>query len=53
MDPKTGKVILKASLKGADQELLDAIAAVKKGLFKPDRENNELTRALKNPEHPG
>ena len=53
LDPKIGKVILKASLKGADQELLDAIAAAKKGLFKPDRENDELTRALKNPEHPG
>ena len=53
LDPKTGKVILKASLKGADQELLDAIDDAKKGIFKPDRENDELTRALKNPEHPG
>ena len=53
LDPLTGKVIEKASLKGADKELLAAIADAKKGLFLPDRENNELTRALKNPEHPG
>ena len=53
LDPKTGKVIIKASLKGADQEILDAIADAKKGIFIPERENDELTRALKNPEHPG
>src|SRR3954468_20155259 len=53
LDPKTGEVIIKASLKGADQEILNAIAAAKKVDFIPERENDELTRALKNPEHPG
>src|ERR1041385_716460 len=53
LDLKTGKVILKASLKGADKELLEAVVDARKGIFKADRENNELTRALKNPEHPG
>src|SRR3954470_8266073 len=40
LDPKEGKVILKASLKGADKELLDAIADARKGIFKLDREND-------------
>ena len=52
MDPKTGLVSKKASLKGAEQKLLDAIEAARKGVFTPNRENDELTRALGNPEHP-
>jgi hypothetical protein len=46
-------VIIKASLKGADQEILNAIDDARNGIFIPERENDELTRALKNPEHPG
>ena len=53
MDPKTGLVSKKASLKGAEQKLLDAIEDARKGVFTPNRENDELTRALGNPEHPG
>src|SRR3954470_5497280 len=53
LDPKTGEVIIKASLKGADQEILNAIDDARNGIFIPERENDELTRALKNPEHPG
>ena len=53
LDPMTGKVKIKASLKGADQEILNAIVDARNGTFIPDRENDELTRALKNPEHPG
>ena len=53
LDPRTGQVIEKASLKGADKELLVAMEEAKSGVFVPDRENDELTRALKNPEHPG
>ena len=52
-DPGIGEVIEKASLKGADKELLAAIKDAKLGVFLPDRENDEFTRALKNPEHPG
>jgi hypothetical protein len=33
--------------------LVLAIQEAKEGTFKPHRENNELTRALQNPEHPG
>ena len=53
LDPKTGLVSKKASLKGAEQKLLDAIEDARKGVFTPNRENDELTRALRNPEHPG
>src|ERR1041385_7334924 len=53
LDPKTGKVIIKASLKGADQEILNAIDDARNEIFIPERENDELTRALKNPEDPG
>ena len=54
MDPKTGKVIIKASLKGAfAPSILNAIDDTRNGIFIPERQNDELTRALKNPEHPG
>jgi hypothetical protein len=32
-------------------ELVKTIAEVQEGTFKPDRENDELTKALKNKEH--
>ena len=53
MDPKTGKVSKKACLDEAEDKLLVAIEEARSGLFKPNRENDELTRALGNPEHPG
>ena len=53
MDPKTGQVSKKACLKGAKVKLLEAIEDARKGVFMPNRENDELTRALGNPEHPG
>ena len=53
MDPKTGEVSTKACLKGADDKLLVAIEEARTGVFQPNRENDELTRALGNPEHPG
>ena len=43
----------KASLKGANDKLLVAIEEARTGVFTPNRENDELTRALGNPEHPG
>ena len=52
MDPKTGQVSKKACLKGAEDKLLDAIEDARKGVFTPNREKDELTRALGNPEHP-
>ena len=53
LDPKTGLVFKKASLKGAEEKLLEAIEDTRTGGFTPNRENDELTRALGNPEHPG
>ena len=41
------------ALKGAEDKLLEAIEDARKGVFTPNRENDELTRALGNPEHPG
>ena len=53
LDPKTGLVSKKASLKGAEQKILGAIEEARARVFTPNRENDELTRALGNPEHPG
>ena len=35
------------------RDLVVAIDETQQGTFQPQRENDELTRALKNPEHPG
>ena len=35
------------------RDLVAAIDETQQGTFQPQRENDELTRALKNPEHPG
>ena len=53
LDPKTGKVSKKACLDGAEDKLLVAIEEARSGVFQPNIENDELTRALGNPEHPG
>ena len=45
--------MVQASLKEASGTLLVAIEAARTGVFQPERENDELTRALGNPEHPG
>ena len=52
LDPKTGNVSTRASLKGADDAILVAIEEARSGVFQPNRENDELMRALGNPEHP-
>ena len=48
MDPKTGELSRKACVKGADNKLLVAIEEARTGVFQPNRENDELTRALRN-----
>ena len=40
-------------MNGADDAILVAIEEAQSGVFQPNRENDELTRALENPEHPG
>ena len=51
--PEDRRISRKASLKGAEQKIIDAIEEARAGVFTPNRENDELTRALGNPEHPG
>ena len=52
LDPKTGMVSKTARLKGAEQKISDAIEEARRGEFTPNRENDELTSALGNAEHP-
>ena len=53
LDHQTWLVLEKASLKGVDVALLVAIEEAQTGAFTPNRENEELTRALGNPVHLG
>jgi 1-deoxy-D-xylulose 5-phosphate reductoisomerase len=51
-DPKIGLLIHnKETIVVAYKNLVEAIKQVQEGLFHPDRENDELTKALKNKEH--
>ena len=54
MDPETGKCVwTDEQLDIPVKKLHQYIAAMQQGTFVPDRENDELTQALENPEHPG
>lgn len=54
LDPETGKCACKnKKLDAKVEKLRENFAKSAKGTFVPDRENNELTDALGNPEHPG
>jgi len=54
LDPETGKCVWRnKQLQIPVMKLQEYIAAAQQGTFVPDRENNELTQALGNPEHPG
>ena len=53
MEPVTGSCIYGQKIQQAAQRLHEAIQAVAEGTFQPDRERDELTYALGNPEHPG
>ena len=57
MDPDTGLIVAKEKWKEriarVVTKLVNAIDLVRKGTFVPDREENELTLALWNPEHWG
>ena len=54
MDPETGKYRwTKEQLEIPLKKLRKYIAATQQGTFVPDRENDELTEALGNSEHPG
>ena len=53
MDPLTGDCIYGPKIQLAAQRLQEAIQAAAKGTFQPDRERDEMTYALGNPEYPG
>ena len=57
LDPKTGQIVAQGKWKEKIAKitplLVDAIEKVRKGEYIPDRENDELTLALGNPEHVG
>ena len=54
MDPVTGKCIwTNDQMDIPVRKLKQYIEAAQQGKFFPDRENDELTMALGNPEHPG
>ena len=53
MDPLTGDCIYGPNIQRAVQRLKEATQAAAEGTFQPDRERDELTYALGNPEHPG
>ena len=53
-DPKIGPLIHNnETIVVAHKNLVEAIKEVQEGSFHPDRENDELTKALKNMERPG
>jgi hypothetical protein len=52
-DMQTGKLIQKKEISEPVTALVTTIAEVRDGKFDPDRENDELTKALANPEHTG
>ena len=54
MDPETGKCVwTDEQLATPVKKLQKCITVAQQGTFIPDRENNVLTEALGNPEHPG
>ena len=53
LNPENGALITSDQLSVAAERFEQALKAVEDGSFKPDRENDELTYALGNPEHTG
>ena len=48
-----GSLVVPEHMQEVSRDLVAAIDETQQGTFQPQRENDELTRALKNPEHPG
>ena len=53
MDPKTGQTIFREKILVPSQAIVEAMEDAQKGLFQPDRERDELWRALGNDEKGG
>ena len=48
-----GTLVVPEHMQEVFRDLVIAIDEAQQGTFQPQRENDELTRALKNPKHPG
>jgi hypothetical protein len=48
-----GTLVMPKHMQEVSRDLVAAIDEAQQGTFQPQRENNEPTRPLKNPEHPG
>lgn len=53
LNPEDGSLIFGDEIHEAAHRLTDAVEASSQGMFRPDREKDELTLALQNPEHLG
>ena len=53
LDPDTSKLIFGQKIERATQRLARAREEADSGVFKPNREKDEMTYALENPEHGG
>ena len=53
LNPTDGTLVVPGNMEEVACDLVTAIDEAKQGTFQPQRENDELTRALKNLEHPG
>ena len=48
-----GSLVVPEHMQEVSRDLVAAIDDTQQGTYHPQRENDELIRALKNPEHPG
>ncbi|RLM75701.1 transposon protein, putative, CACTA, En/Spm sub-class [Panicum miliaceum] len=53
LNQEDGYLVVPQPMEEVARDLVTAIEQAREGTFHPQRENYELTRALKNPEHPG
>ena len=53
LNQSDGTLVMPEQMQEVARDLVTAVDEAKQGTFQPQRENDELARALKNPEHPG
>ena len=53
LNQTNGTLVVPGNMEEVARDLVTTIDEAKQRTFQPQRENDELTRALKNPEHPG
>ena len=52
LNQSDGSLVVLEQMQEVARDLVTTVDEAKQGTFQPQRENDELTRALKNPEHP-